>query len=313
VPTHPLLAPPLLAAVRQAASQHRNRPWTPAGFTDLDDRAAHPCGIFSGSPFSVFAKLSLATDGRRQFEAELAGRALIASKAAVGTPVPVASGIVAARPGWLLLFEAVAERTGNARTRDDLAAIGATIAALHEVRSEQGEFGLPDFNGYFGPIPQDNRPVPAGRWPDFYAERRIEPMLRLAIDSGNLPATVSDSLTRLLPRLPDLCGSDPVPSLLHGDAQQNNFLCTPHGILVIDTAPYFGHPELDLALVDYFEPAHQALFDGYRAVAAIDAGFAERRELWRIFAYLAVIACDGKGPLGRGFVTRLADALRRYG
>jgi fructosamine-3-kinase len=310
VPTHPLLAPPVLAAVKQAASEHRGQAWTPAGFTDLSDRAAHPCGVFHGSPFSVFAKLSLAADGRQQFGAELAGRHLIATKATAGTPVPVASGIVAAGPGWLLLFEAVTERTGNARSRDDLAAIGATIAALHQVRGDQ--FGLPDFDGYFGPIPQDNRPVPAGRWPDFYAERRVEPMLRLAVDSGNLPASLGSALARLLPRLPDLCGSDPVPSLLHGDAQQNNFLCTPRGILVIDTAPYFGHPEIDLALVDYFEPVRQALFDGYRAVAPIDAGFAGRRELWRIFAYLAVIACDGQSPLGRGFITRLADGLRRY-
>jgi protein-ribulosamine 3-kinase len=299
VPTHQLLAPPVLAAVRQAASEHRGQGWTPAGFTDRSDRAAHPCGVFHGSPFSVFAKLSLAADGRQQFEAELAGRHLIASKAAVGTPVPVASGIVAARPGWLLLFEAVAERAGSERSRDDLAAIGTTIAALHQVRNEQGQFGLPDFDGYFGPVPQDNRPVRSGRWPGFYAERRLEPMLALAV-------------ARLLPRLPDLCGRDPGPALLHGDAQQNNFLCTPHGVLVIDTAPYFGHPEVDLALVDYFEPVDQALFDGYRTVAPIEAGFAERRELWRMFAYLAVIACDGQSQLGRGFITRLADTLRRY-
>jgi fructosamine-3-kinase len=310
--THQLLAPPVLAAVRQAASEHRGQAWTPAGFTDRSDRAAHPCGVFHGSPFSVFAKLSRAADGRQQFEAELAGRHLIASKAAVSTPVPVASGIVAARPGWLLLFEAVAERAGSERSRDDLAAIGATIAALHQVRGEQGQFGLPDFDGYFGPVPQDNRPVRSGRWADFYAERRLEPMLALAVDSGNLPAAVGDSTAGLLPRLPDLCGSDPWPALLHGDGQQNNFLCTPHGILVIDTAPYFGHPEVDLALVDYFEPVDQALFDGYRTVAPIDAGFAERRELWRMFAYLAVIACDGQSRLGRGFITRLAEALRRY-
>jgi len=50
-------------------------------------------------------------------------------------------------------------------------------------------------------------------------------------------------------RLPDLAGPEPRPALLHGDAQQNNFVSTAAGAVVIDAAPYFGHPEADLALV----------------------------------------------------------------
>ncbi len=44
----------------------------------------------------------------------------------------------------------------------------------------------------------------------------------------------------------------------------------------------------------------------------LDAGFAGRRELWRLPAYLAVIAVDGAGAFGRSFLPRLADAVRRY-
>lgn len=47
---------------------------------------------------------------------------------------------------------------------------------------------------------------------------------------------------------------DPVPALLHGDAQQNNFVSTADGAVVIDAAPYFGHPKADLALVDCYSP-----------------------------------------------------------
>jgi len=46
-----------------------------------------------------------------------------------------------------------------------------------------------------------------------------------------------------------LCGPEPAPSLLHGDAQQNNFVSTDAGAVIVDSAPYFGHPEVDLALV----------------------------------------------------------------
>ena len=55
---HPLLGAEVLAAIEHAATAHRGRPWVSQGFTSLDDRASHPCGILHGTPFSVFAKLS---------------------------------------------------------------------------------------------------------------------------------------------------------------------------------------------------------------------------------------------------------------
>ena len=305
--THPLLDPVIVAAVERAASAHRGRPWTTQGFTDLDSRAAHPSGILHGSPFSVFAKLASSAAGREQFAAELLGLDLITRLAEVRTPAPVATGVVSTGAGWLLLSEAVPERVGAARTRDDFSAIGHTLAALHLVTA--GEFGLADFDGYFGPLFQDNRPVPSNRWADFYAERRVRPMLRLAVDSGNLSSDLAELAERRIDRLPDLCGPEPQPSLLHGDAQQNNFVCTTGGAVVIDAAPYFGHPEIDLALIDYFEPTSPAVFDAYREIRPIDDGFDDRRELWRAFSYLAVIAEDGQNPFGRQFVARLADAL----
>jgi fructosamine-3-kinase len=39
--------------------------------------------------------------------------------------------------------------------------------------------------------------------------------------------------------------------------------------VVIDVASYLGHPELDLALVDYFDPVRDDVFDAYRDIAAI--------------------------------------------
>jgi fructosamine-3-kinase len=78
---------------------------------------------------------------------------------------------------------------------------------------------------------------------------------------------------------------------------------------------FFGplpHPEADLALVDYFQPVPDDLFAGYRDIAPIDPGFAGRRELWRLAAYLAVIAVDGDRPFGRRYLDRLAAAVQAY-
>ena len=86
----------------------------------------------------------------------------------------------------------------------------------------------------------------------------------------------------------------------------------------MDPAPYFGHPELDLALLGYFDPVPRHVFDGYRELSPLDAGFPERRELWRLFAYLAVLSVPGDGevggntPFGRQFLARLDQAVTSY-
>jgi fructosamine-3-kinase len=239
--THPLLDGSIVRAVQNAAAEHCGRTWTWTGFTDLWHRASHPCGIFAGTPFSMFAKLDGSADGARQVAAELAGFSLIRARTEVATSVPVAGGIVGTSAGTLLLSEALAERgaasgqAADSRTPRDYAAIGRALAGLHQARGET--FGLAEFDGFFGPIRQDNRPVGSGRWSDFYAERRVLPMLRFAVDSGHLPIELARAVEGIAARLSSLCGPDPVPTLLHGDSQQNNFVSGPDGAVVIRRGP----------------------------------------------------------------------------
>jgi fructosamine-3-kinase len=306
----PLLDRAAVQEIEQAASAHLGVPWTSDGFTDLRDRASHPTGIFHGRSFSVFAKLSFAADAHRLFAVELDGLQLLRVRAQVATPTPVGSGVVDLEAGSLLLFEAVPERLRDARTPADWRSIGHTLAALHQVHAEQ--FGLELFDGYFGPLPQDNRRVASGTWADFYAERRVLPRLRSAVDSGHLPSDVASEVERIMGRLPAFCGPDPCPSLFHGDAQLNNFLSGAGGAIVIDAAPYFGHPELDLALIDQFETVPTSVVEAYQEVLTIDPEFADRRELWRMFSYLAIVAVAGESPFGQRFLRHLIEALHNY-
>lgn len=307
---HVLLAPSNRRAIETAVSRHLGRTWVHRSFTDVKDRASHPAAILGGDGFAVFAKLGTEVDAAHAFRAELNGLAVLRQRAAVLTPTPIGDGLLETREGTVLLFEAVAERPGHTRTRADWEAIGHLLARLHQVREKT--FGLDELDGYFGPLRQVNHPVSSNRWADYYAIRRVLPYLRLAVDNGRLPLDVAIEIERLVERLPALCGPEPAPALLHGDAQQNNFLSTDAGAVAIDAAPYFGHPEIDLALIDYFEPVPTDVFDAYREIMPIDAGFERRRELWRIFAYLAVVTVDGHNPFGRRVLGRLREAVRSY-
>lgn len=79
----------------------------------------------------MFAKLGAAQDADGQFAAELAGLRFLTEHAGIATPVPVASGVVRLETSAMLLFEALPERSGSARTAADYVAFGRTLARLH--------------------------------------------------------------------------------------------------------------------------------------------------------------------------------------
>ena len=180
--------------------------------------------------------------------------------------------------------------------------IGKTLARIHQVKADRCGFHV---DGFIGPLVQDN--TPTWDWATFYGERRLWPRLRIAIASGNIPSSVVSQVEKLIQRLPELCGPDVTPSLLHGDSQQNNFISTARGTFVIDPAVYYGNPEADVALIDSFQPVPDDAFDAYREEMPLDSGFWERRNLWRVPLYLAAVALEGPVHLGR-----LTSALQEY-
>jgi fructosamine-3-kinase len=302
---HPLLA--IAEVVQEYVSGHLGAPWRVDSWTDLGDRSSHPAALLHGPGTSVFAKLASRGDSARQLQSELSGLEVLRRRSGAKVPVPIGSGYLELDDGGaVMLSEAVPETLPSHRTEADWRSIGATLALVHGVRGE--EFGMASPT-WFGSVPQVNHPT--NSWITFYVERRLVPSLALARDSGQLSPEVVTRVERLIRRLPDLAGPEPVPSLLHGDAQHHNFISTSTGAVIIDPCPFYGHPELDLALLDYFVPAPPETFAAYSEILPIAADFGERRELWRLFAYLSIIAID-TGTFGRTFHQRLADALDAY-
>ena len=246
---------------------------------------------------AVFAKYGAGPDAAKQFEVEQAGLQYLAEN--TGVLIPTLIGIVPVTNGTLFIMEAL-----NAIERRPLQwrQIGKTLARIHRVKSDRCGF---DRDNYFGPLEQDNTPIQ--NWATFYGQRRLWPRLRMAIEADNIPSSVASQVEMVIKRLPELCGPEIGPTLVHGDAQQNNFISTATGTFVIDPAIYYGNPEIDLAFIDYFQPVPDDLFAGYSEERPIDSGFFARRDLWRISGYLAAVAVEGSAYLGR-----LTNALQRY-
>ena len=297
LPSARLLSDRCRLPVETMVSEYTRQGWRVKTFSDMNDFASHPSAILSDGAYSVFVKLSEAAHGLDQFEVELAGLRLLSERAGILTPPAI--GIAPVEGGVILVLEAV---QAVERKPSQWREIGRTLARIHQVRGEQ--YGL-EMQGYFGPLYQDNRPMPD--WLSFYSERRLWPRLMGAINSGNLPTEIIRQVEKLIARLPGLDIPPTLPTLLHGDAQQNNFISTAAGALVVDPAVYYGNPEMDLAYVDYFQPVPDDVFEGYREILPIEPGFSRRRDLWRVSGYLAALAVDWLEPL-----PWLVAALKKY-
>jgi fructosamine-3-kinase len=125
-------------------------------------------------------------------------------------------------------------------------------------------------------------PEPAcGDWPAYYAQARLEPLLRMAgLDD---PAPVE----RVIARIDDLCGPAEPPARLHGDLWSGNVMSGPDGSpWLVDPAAYGGHREIDLAMLSLFGAPGPAFLGAYQEVAPLADGHAARVALYQLLPLL---------------------------
>ncbi len=131
------------------------------------------------------------------------------------------------------------------------------------------------------------RNAPLDDWPRFWAERR------LLAEARNLPADIRAPVDRLAAQLPDLLPRHPAPSLLHGDLWGGNVLAGDDGrIWLIDPACYYGHGEVDLAMLTLFNNPDRAFWDTYGAPAP---GWKRRRAIYQLWPAIVHLRLFGAG------------------
>ncbi|MFE5210412.1 fructosamine kinase family protein [Streptomyces sp. NPDC056600] len=220
--------------------------------------------------------------------AEAAGLRWLAGAGAVRVPVV---------HGWddrWLVSDLVAEGRPDpgAATR-----FGRELAALHA--SGADAFGAAPPGGpaeaYIGAAPMRNEP--GERWPAWYAEHRVLPYLRRAVDEGVLRAAEAAVVERVCERLPELSGPQEPPARLHGDLWNGNVLWGAEGeVWLIDPAAHGGHRETDLAMLQLFGcPYLDRVLAGYDEAAPLADGWQGRVPLHQLFPLLVHTVLFGGG------------------
>ncbi len=244
----------------------------------------------AGGDVSSVRAITLA-DGRRlvakrggPVEAE-AG--MLRAIAAAGCPAPE---IVLAEPGLLVMTRLPEGRPG---TESGYAEAGRAVARLHACRG--AGFGWREDHA-FGPVPCPA--APTTDWPGFWAERRL-----LAWPEA-LPAPLVRRLERLAGDLGGRLPKHPAPSLLHGDLWSGNLLFDGDFSGLIDPACYYGHAEVDLAMLTLFGRPRESFWEAY---GPLDPGWEARRPLYQLWPALVHLRLFGGGY--RGMVEGCLDRL----
>ncbi len=195
------------------------------------------------------------------------------------------------------------DRGGPARTATTEADLGRALAGLHaagapsfgrEDRRTTGSRGLPN--------------EPCATWVEFYATQRLEPLARLAMRDGALPARVVADLERVARRLAEVGGPPEPPARLHGDLWAGNRLVDAAGASwLVDPAAHGGHREFDLAMMRLFGGFGTDCFAAYAERAPLAEGWEDRVALHQI-APLVVHAIK----FGGGYRAAAEAAITRY-
>lgn len=188
-------------------------------------------------------------------------------------------------------------------TRAAQADAAAYLARLHCITAPC--YGL-ERDTMIGPFPQPN--AQAKSWVDFFRERRLLYMARMAFKEGCIDNTLMAGLEKLGARLDDLIGDAAAPGLIHGDMWGGNILSRDDKVIgFIDPAIYFADPEIELAFSTMFKTFGEPFFKRYDELNPIRPGFFEVRcDLYNLYPLLVHARLYG-GPYVdniRAIVTR---------
>ena len=197
----------------------------------------------------------------------------------------------------LLVLEWIDE---GGRSSDE-AAFGRALADVH--RAGMSCFGRPDGRTTGSrELPND----PCDTWVEFYRDRRLSVLRRLATDARALDGSTLEALDDVIGRLAGLGGPSEPPALLHGDLWAGNRVVDRAGrSWIIDPAAHGGHREFDLAMMRLFGGFGHEAFTAYDEVFPLAEGWEIRVPLHQL-APLIVHAIK----FGGGYAAAADRALR---
>ena len=179
---------------------------------------------------------------------------------------------------------------------------GEKLAALHTNKNEF--FGL-DYDNYIGSLRQVNKKE--NNWKGFDSNQRLLHLTKFAFDKELLSKTDSKKMEELCNKL-DTYLPFAKPSLIHGDLWSGNLIFDGQGKPVfIDPAIYYGHPEMDWAMLSLFGSYPETAMKSYCNIIPLENNYFEREKLYQLYPLLVHLIL-----FGRSYYRDISEILNFY-
>ena len=179
---------------------------------------------------------------------------------------------------------------------------GHKLAQLHLIEGKY--FGL-DHDNYIGSLEQVNQEYE--EWSEFYTNNRLLALTAKARDQELFEKKHCIWIEKLCQRLDELIPACR-PSLIHGDLWSGNLLIHTSGHPgLIDPAVYYGHPEMDWAMLSLFGSYPEEALDHYQSLNPLEKGLNERIDIHQLYPLLVHLILFGISYLGG-----IESALKKY-
>ena len=179
---------------------------------------------------------------------------------------------------------------------------GEKLAVLHMNKNEF--FGL-DYDNYIGSLRQINKKE--NNWKGFYSNQRLLHLTKFAFDKELLSKADSKKMEELCYKL-DTYVPFTEPSLIHGDLWSGNLIFDGQGKPVfIDPAIYYGHPEMDWAMLSLFGSYPETAMKSYCNIIPLENNYFEREKIYQLYPLLVHLIL-----FGRSYYRDISEILNFY-
>ena len=164
------------------------------------------------------------------------------------------------------------------RTKDDLL---NAIITIHSIKNKR--YGL-NFDTQIGGLKQENNW--SDNWVNFYREKRLLYVFEIINSKNKMDNNINIKIEKLLKNLNNYIPEKPRSSLLHGDLWEGNILFNDEKFVgFIDPGSFYGHNELELAYLTWFNPKFISsdFLSRYNNFIKIDKDFFKYEPIYQLY------------------------------
>ena len=134
---------------------------------------------------------------------------------------------------------------------------------------------------------------PDSSWSNFYSNKRLNSIFELANKKENLGKPINEKINYLLKNMKNFIPNKPKASLLHGDLWEGNILFKKKKFIgFIDPGSFFGHNEMEIAYLRWFNPSFIDInfLKKYNDYIKIEKDYVDYEPIYQLYYSLSNIA-----------------------